>query len=450
MKSSVEKLNDTRVKITVEVPFDELSAEFDQAYAALARQIQVPGFRKGKAPRQLIEARIGRGPVIEQVINDMLPSRYGQAVEENDLNVISQPNVEVTKVEDGKLVEFVAEVDVRPEFEVPKFEDINVTVDAIKTDDAEVDKELDRLRERFSTLKTSRAKAAKDLVLTIDLSATHNGEEIKEASAEGLTYIVGSGDFIEGLDEAVTGLKTGESATFTATLPNGDHAGEEGEITVTVQGVKKRVLPEANDEFAQEASEFDTIEELRADLAETVEERAKQAQAMAIRDEVLKAALDKVSFELPESLVEEQTQAQMQQLLAQVGGNEELLDNLLSAQDMDRAKFEEQTRESSRNNVRTQIFLDALSDIEQPEVTNDEFTQHILFTAQNYGMDPREFIQRINEAGQMGTLMADLRRGKALASAICKVTVTDSEGNNIDPSEYYGEEDAEQADSEEN
>ncbi|PRQ11702.1 trigger factor [Corynebacterium sp. 13CS0277] len=445
MKSSVEKLNDTRVKITVEVPFDELSAEFDQAYAALSRQVQVPGFRKGKAPRQLIEARIGRGPVIEQVINEMLPSRYSQAVQANELNVLSQPVIDVTKVEDGELVEFTAEVDVRPEIEVPNFEDISVTVDAVATDEAAVDAELDRLRARFATEKAVEGPAAEGHILTIDLSAAVDGKEIPEASEEGLTYLVGSKDFIEGLDEAVTGLSAGESATFDASIPAGEHSGETGQVTVKVTAVRERVLPEVNDEFVQEASEFDTVDALRADLAETVEERAKTQQAMAIRDAVLDAALEKTEFALPESLIEEQANGQIQSLIAQVGGDENMLNMVLGAQGMDRETFEKQARESATTNVRTQLFLDALAEIEQPEVTNEEFTQHIVFTAQNYGMQPQEFVERLNQAGQLGTVMADLRRGKALASAICKVTVTDSEGASVDPKEYYGEDDAEAA-----
>ena len=270
MKSSVEQQSATRVKITVEVPFDELKPEFDKAHEALAQQVQIPGFRKGKAPAKLIEARIGRGPILEQVLNEMVPSRYGQAVEEHDLKVIGQPDVDVTKLEDGELVEFTAEVDVRPEIELPDFADISVEVDALKADDEAVQAELDNLLARFGTL-TGVERAVEDGdFISIDLSATVDGEELEEASTEGLSYQVGSDDLIDGLDDAVIGLAQGESKEFGTKLVAGEHEGEDAQVTVTVQSVKVRELPDADDEFAQMASEFDTCLLYTSDAADDI------------------------------------------------------------------------------------------------------------------------------------------------------------------------------------
>ncbi|MFD5868155.1 trigger factor [Corynebacterium sp. NPDC060344] len=439
MKSSVEQQSATRVKITVEVPFDELKPEFDKAHEALSQQVQIPGFRKGKAPAKLIEARVGRGPILEQVLNEMVPSRYGQAVEEHDLKVIGQPEVDVTKLEDGDVVEFTAEVDVRPEIELPDFSDISVEVDALTADDDAVQAELDNLLARFGTL-TGVERAVEDGdFISIDLSATVDGEELEEASTEGLSYQVGSGDLIDGLDEAVTGLAQGESKEFGTKLVAGEHEGEDAQVTVTVQSVKVRELPEADDEFAQMASEFDTIDELREDLAKQVETTKKGEQAQQIRDKVLAAALEKTEVPLPEGVVKEQVDGQLQQLLGQFGGDEAVLNTMLEAQGTTREQFDADSRTSAEEAVRTQLFLDELAEAEQPEVSQQELTDHILFTAQSYGMDPNQFIQQIQQSGQLGNLFADVRRGKALAVSILKATVKDSEGNDIDVAEFFGE-----------
>ena len=446
MKSSVEQQSATRVKITVEVPFDELKPEFDKAHEALSQQVQIPGFRKGKAPAKLIEARVGRGPILEQVLNEMVPSRYGQAVEEHDLKVIGQPEVDVTKLEDGDVVEFTAEVDVRPEIELPDFSDISVEVDALKADDEAVQSELDNLLARFGTL-TGVERAVEDGdFISIDLSATVDGEELEEASTEGLSYQVGSGDLIDGLDEAVTGLAQGESKEFGTKLVAGDHEGEDAQVTVTVQSVKVRELPDADDEFAQMASEFDTIDELREDLAKQVENTKKGEQAQQIRDKVLAAALEKTEVPLPEGVVKEQVDGQLQQLLGQFGGDEAVLNSMLEAQGTTREQFDADSRTSAEEAVRTQLFLDELAEAEQPEVSQQELTDHILFTAQSYGMDPNQFIQQIQQSGQLGNLFADVRRGKALAVSILKATVKDTDGNDIDVAEFFGEAEAADAD----
>ncbi len=449
MKSSVDQLNDTRVKVTVEVPFSELGPELDKAYQALAQQINIPGFRRGKAPRQLIDARVGRGPVLEQVVNDMLPTRYGQAIEELDIKALGQPNIDITKLEDGDVIEFVAEVDVRPEFDLPDFSDISVEVPALGSTEERIDHELEHLRERFGSLKTVDREAGDEDFITLNLSATVDGEEIEDAKVEDMSYRVGSGDLIEGLDDAVKGLKADESATFTSKLVFGEYADKDAEVTVTVTAVKERELPELDDDFAQMASEFDTVEELRADLASSAEESAKAEQAASIREEVLKVALEKTQFPLPASVVDEQVNAQVQQLMGQLGGDEALFEKLLEAQGTSREEFNEQTRTSAEEAVRTQLFLDVLAEKEEPEVTQDELNDHIVFTARRYGVEPQQFLMQLQQSGQLLNLVSDVRRGKALANAICSVTVKDSDGNDVDPKIYFGDEEETAQDSDE-
>ena len=449
MKSSVDQLNDTRVKVTVEVPFSELGPELDKAYQALAQQINIPGFRRGKAPRQLIDARVGRGPVLEQVVNDMLPTRYGQAIEELDIKALGQPNIDITKLEDGDVIEFVAEVDVRPEFDLPDFSEISVEVPALGSTEERIDHELEHLRERFGSLKTVDREAGDEDFITLNLSATVDGEEIEDAKVEDMSYRVGSGDLIEGLDDAVKGLKADESATFTSKLVFGEYADKDAEVTVTVTAVKERELPELDDDFAQMASEFDTVEELRADLASGAEESAKAEQAASIREEVLKVALEKTQFPLPASVVDEQVNAQVQQLMGQLGGDEALFEKLLEAQGTSREEFNEQTRTSAEEAVRTQLFLDVLAEKEEPEVTQDELNDHIVFTARRYGVEPQQFLMQLQQSGQLLNLVSDVRRGKALANAICSVTVKDSDGNDVDPKIYFGDEEETSQDSDE-
>ncbi|MER0068148.1 trigger factor [Corynebacterium sp. KPL3806] len=439
MKTTVDKLSDTRVKLTVNVPFAELDQEIDQAYAAIAQQVSIPGFRKGKAPRQLIDARFGRGPILEQVVNDMLPSRYEQAVQSEDLKVIGQPDVDISKIEDKDFVEFTAEVDIRPEFEVPDFSEISVIVPAIKAGEEDVDKALEDLAERFGELKDTKRKMKTGDYAIIDITAEVDGEKIEEASTEGLSYSIGDDNLIKGLDTALRGMKTGEDNEFTSTIQSGEHKDEEATFKVHVQQTKERKLPDMDDEFAQMASEYDTIEELREATKTEVEESKKAEQAGQIRDEVLKAALADVDFELPQSVVDEQAHAQLHQILGQLAHDEKALAQLLEAQGTSREEFDKQTREQAEESVRTQIFLDAVAEKEEPEVSQRELSDHILFTAQSYGMDPNQFIQQLQSNGQIANLFSDVRRGKALAAAICRTTVKDEEGNDVDVEQYFGE-----------
>ncbi|MEB8326381.1 trigger factor [Dietzia kunjamensis] len=445
MKSTVEQLNPTRVKITVEVPFAELEPDFAKAYKSLAGQVNIPGFRPGKAPAKLLESRIGRPAVLEQVINDMIPSRYSQAVDEHELVVLAQPEIEVTKLEDNDVVEFTAEVDIRPEITLPTFEDLEVTVEAPETDEAAVDAELDNLRARFGTLKGVERGATTGDFLSVDLAATVDGEPVDEASTEGLSYELGSGTLVEGLDDAAEGLKAGESKEFTSSLVAGDHAGKEAVITVTVQSVKERELPEADDEFAQMASEFDTLDELKADLTEKVAQQAKAGLAGEIRDKVLDALMEATDVPTPEAVVESEAHAQMHQLIDQFGGDASILDQALAAEGTDRETFEAETREGAARAIRSQLLLDAVAEQNSTDVSQEELTQHILFQAQRYGMDPNQFVQQIQQAGQLGSLFSDVRRSKALADVIQKVTVKDTEGNVVDTTEFFGTVEADSA-----
>lgn len=442
MKSSVEKLSATSVKLTVTVPFDELTHEIDQAYAAIAQQVTIPGFRKGKAPRQLIDARFGRGPILEQVVNDMLPSRYQQAVVENELTPLGQPEIEVTRIEDKELVEFVASLDVAPEITLPDFSEVSVTVPTLEVSDDAIDEEIEHLRVRFAELKDKKEgkPLKKGNFALIDVVAEVDGERYEDACAEGISYELGSEELYEGLDDALTGLSAGEDTEFETTLATDERGTVPATLKVHVEAVKKRVLPEVDEEFVQLASEFDTVEELREGTRKDLTEKRKQEQATALRDKVLESVLEDTSFELPERIVEQQVRNQLQQLLGQMANDESTLNYVLEQQGTSREDFDAEQRSAAEKAVRTQLFLDALAEQEQPEVSRDDMAEHIMYTAMSYGMDPNQFVEQVTRSGQIASLAADVRRGKALAAAICRVSATDEDGAEIDPREYFGEE----------
>ncbi|UAK38703.1 trigger factor [Gordonia bronchialis] len=445
MKSTVEQLTPTRVKLNVEVPFEELSAEFDRTYRSLAQQIRIPGFRPGKAPAKLIEARVGRDSILAQVVNDALPGKYSEAVAETETKAIGQPEIDLSELKYGESVTFTAEVDVRPEIDLPDYSTLAVEVDPIEIEDDAVDEQLEGLRARFGTLKGVDRGAQDGDFVSIDLAAEVDGEPVDEASTEGLSHEVGSGQLIDGLDEALVGLKAGESKVFTTKLVAGDHAGEDAQVTVTVNSVKERELPEVDDEFAQMASEFDTVDELKESLRERVTQSKKVEQANAIRDKVLDALLDTVEVPLPEKVVEGEIEGQQHQVIHALGHDDEQLAKFLEAQGTTREEWDAEARTEAEKSVRTQLLLDAIAEQQETEVSQDELTQQIIFQAQRYGMQPQEFIQQLTQANQVGAVYADVRRGKALAGIVGQVTVTDTNGATVDTSEFFGDDNDEAA-----
>ncbi|MGO4443749.1 trigger factor [Mycobacterium sp. 2YAF39] len=445
MKSTVEKLSPTRVRINVEVPFTELEPEFDKAFKALAGQVRLPGFRPGKAPRKLLEARFGREAMMDQVVSDAVPGRYSEAVTTSDLRPIGQPEIEVTKKEYGEDLEFTAEVDIRPEIELPDLNALKVTVDAIEVDDDEVDTELQNLRARFGTL-TGVDRAAQDGdFVSIDLSATVNGEDLPEAATQGLSHEVGSGQLIEGLDEAIIGLKEGETRVFTTKLVAGEHADEDAQVTVTVQSVKERELPEADDEFAQLASEFDTIDELKNSLTEQVSQTKRIQQAELIRDKVLETLLEQVDVPLPENIVQGQVDEALHNAIHGLDHDEERFAEALAAQGSSREEFDTDNRANAEKGVRTQLLVDAIADKLDIQVGQNDITQRLIMMSQQYGMEPQQLLAALQENNQLAALFADVRRGLAVAQVVEDATVTDSKGEVVNTSEFFAREGAEAA-----
>ncbi|MDT0351586.1 trigger factor [Pseudonocardia charpentierae] len=458
MKSTVERLSPTRVRINVEVPFDELKPDFDRAYRKIAQQVRIPGFRPGKAPARILEARLGRGVVLDEVVNAAIPAKYSEAVTSADeVNPIGRPDIEVTEIADGDHLAFTAEVDVRPEISLPDLDGITVTVDDVEVDEAAVKEELDNLRGRFGTLSGVERPAGDDDFVLLDLSATVDGEPVEEASTSGFSYQVGQGGLIDGLDEAVRGLSAGESATFTSQLVAGEFAGKDAEITAAVTAVKERELPEADDEFAQLASEFDTLDELTDDLRTRLGQVRRMEQVTQARDKVLEALVDATDVPLPESVVTAEVESRVHDAVHAFDHDDDRFTQFLDAQGKSREEFDADVRTEAERNVKTRLVLDALAEQEQVSVNDQELTERIIYQAQQYQMPPEEFVRRIQEAGQLGAVYSDVRRSKALIAAVAAATVTDESGGPVDLSDLIGsadesdesdESDAEQADAE--
>jgi trigger factor len=442
VKSTVEQLSPTRVKINVEVPFDELKPNFDRAYRKLAQQVRIPGFRPGKAPARILESRLGRGVVLDEVVNEAIPAKYSEAVTAEEVRPLGRPEIEVTEIKDGEQLAFTAEVDVRPVFDLPDASAFAVTVDDVAVTDEEVVEQLDALRARFGTLTGVERPAGKDDFVVVDLSATVDGKDIEEAATTGLSYQIGSGGLIDGIDEALTGLSADESTTFTTTLVAGEHANSEAAVTAKVTAVKERELPEADDEFAQLASEFDTLDELRDDLKDRLGKAKRMQQAAQARDKVLEALLEATEVPLPVSVLDAELEVRTHDAIHAFDHDEARFAEWLTEQGQTREEFDAEAKKDAERSVKTQLVLDAIADAEEVGVSDMELTQQIVSQAQRFGIAPEEFLQRTQQAGQLGAVYADVRRGKALAGVVRQATVTDEAGAEVDLSEFLGGDDA--------
>ncbi|QEE61470.1 trigger factor [Salinibacterium sp. dk2585] len=421
MKTTLEKLNPTRAKLVISISPEDLKPSIDKAYKAIAEQISIPGFRKGKVPPAIIDQRVGRAEVLNQAVNEGLDGFYRTAAEEHSLRPLGRPEADVTALPELKDfsgdLEVTVEVDVRPEFTLPSLEGLELTVDAVEVSDEEVEEELNGLLARFGTLVTVERPAKTGDFAQIDLVATIDGNEVD--TAKGISYEVGSGELIEGIDEALDTLTAGETTTFEAPLLGGDNAGQNALITVTLNAVKERELPAADDDFAQIASQFDTIDELKADLREQLGKRKAMGQGTQARDQIVDKLLEQVEIPVPEKLVEDEVHRHLE--------NENRLED-----DEHRAEV----KESSEKTFRTQILLDAVVEAEEVKVGQNELTQYLIQGAAQYNMEPGEFIQILDQNGQIPGMIGEVARGKALAKVLAKAKVVDSNGAEVDLSAF--------------
>ncbi len=433
MKSAVETLSPTRAKLTVEVPFEELKPSLDAAYQQIAKQINIPGFRRGKVPPMVIDRQVGRGAVLDQAINEVLPQKYVEALQANDLVPLAQPEIEVTKLEDNDTLEFTAEVDVKPTFDLPDYEGVEAQVaDEFAVADADVEEQAQALRERFATLLDVERPAADGDFVTIDLKATQDGEVVEGAEVAGMSYQVGRGGMIDGLDEALAGMSAGEEKTFTSQLVGGDLVGESVEVAVAVTGVQEQQLPELDDEFAQMASEFDTAEELTADLRERLGRGKRLEQAAAARDAVLEKLLEAVAIPLPDTVVTDELNARRQSVEQQLAYTGMTMEAYLEEEGQTHDEFEAELERRVRDAISAQFILDEIAKKEELGLEQSELQEHLMRRAQQSGQDPQEFVNHMVEHNHLPELVQEILRGKALALVVESATVTDADGSVIE------------------
>ena len=431
MKTDVEELSPTRVKMTIEVPFEELKPNLDKAYREVARQVRIPGFRPGRVPPRVIDTRVGRGAVLEQAVNEAVPEFYNKAVAEHDVVPVSQPDLEVTRLEDGEQLAFTAEVDVRPNFDLPDLDSLSVTVDNAEVDPDQVEEYLGSLRERFASLKgVDRAAETGDFV-SIDLAATIDGEPVDDAQATGISYEVGTEGILDGLDAALAGMSAGEGKTFTAELGGGQHAGMSADVQVTVNSVKVKELPELDDEFAQSASEFDTVGELRASTRKQLESLRRTGQAGQARERLLEALVDQLDIPLPERIVEAEVEQRHHNLQDQLYRNGLSMADYLKSADTTQDKISADFEADARRAVKAQFILDKIAAQEDLKVTGEQLSAFVTEQAYRMGVSPDRLAQQLSDSNQLGYVAADVLRGNALTWVAENARVVDEAGRPV-------------------
>jgi len=414
LKSTVEKLSPTRVKLSVDVEFSELKPHIDGAYKTLSEKINIPGFRKGKVPAAMIDQRVGRGAVLDEAINAALPSFYSQAAKENDVLVIGRPNVDITELKDNEKLSFTVEVDIRPEIALPKFSEIKIEVDDVAVKYKDVADQLESLRIRFGTLTTVEKSVANGDFVSIDLVATKDDKEIDGGSAKEISYEVGSASMIDGLDEALSGLEVGQSKSFDTALV-GMADGEKATVKVTVKAVKNRELPPLDDAFAKLASEFETLDELKADLTTRITKVKELEQGAQARDFLVEKLLSEVDIPLPAEIIE----AEVNDHLEKEGRLED---------DKHRAEVNDEVKAT----ITREFLLDSIVKAEAVSVNESELTEYLVRAASRYGMTPDQFIKEVSQAGQITTMVAEVARAKAIAQVLGKVKIVDKSGKKVD------------------
>lgn len=441
MKSTVETLSPTRVRFAIEVPFAELEPSLKKAYREIGAQVTIPGFRKGKVPPAIIDQRVGRETILTEAVQEAIPEQILAAVRAHEVRTLGRPEVEITEFADGAPLRFTAEVDVRPEITLPDLDAIEVTVDEVTVADEDVESQLDGLRQRFATLKTVERAAGRGDFVQIDLAATVNGAEVPGGTASNLSHEVGSDQLLPGLDEAIEGMSAGASTTFTTTLAGGDYAGQDAEVALTVRTVKERELPDVDDDFAQLASEFDTLPELRADLAERLKRVKKVEQLYSARDKALAALVEASDVPAPDGIVKDEVESRKTAMTDQLERMGTTLEDYLAMENKTEDELDGELTSAAREGVKIQLLLDAFADAEEIQVTDDEYGHEVVHRAQRAGVAPQQYYDQLVRAGMAASVYGDVRRGKALAAILERVSLKDTSGEAISLAELREDED---------
>jgi trigger factor len=438
VKSTVETLSPTRVRLAIEVPFAELEPSLKKAYRDIAAQVTIPGFRKGKVPTTVIDQRFGRGTVLNEAVQDAIPTNIVAAVREHEVRSLGRPSVEITELTDGEALKFTAELDVRPELILPDLSTIEVTVDEVEIGDSEIDEQLSSLRDRFATLKTVERAAQVGDFVQLDLAATVDGEEVPGGTATNISHEVGSNQLLPGLDEAVVGLGAGDATTFTSELVGGEFAGRTADVSVTVRGVKEKQLPPLDDDFAQLASEFDTLEELREDLRTRLTKVKRVEQLYAARDKALNALVEASEVPAPEGVVSDEVEQRKQSMVDELERVGASLEEYLTAEGKTEEEIDAELTTAATEGVKIQLVLDTVAEREKIEVSDDEFGHEIVHRAQRAGLGAQAYYDQLVRSGMAAAVYGDVRRGKALGVVLERIKITDGSGAPVSVEDLRG------------
>jgi trigger factor len=419
MQTTVENTDKHTVKLTIEVPTDEIEKDLDKAYRSIANQVKIPGFRKGKVPKQIIDAQVGRETVVEEFISESVPRYYRRALNDEELAPIAEPEIDLEPYEDGKPLVFTATVEVRPRLDLKEidYKALKVKMPSTDVTDEEVGQWIDRLRERFAELEPVERPAALEDFVTIDIKALQGSDPVEAATRTDYLYFVGSEEFGPKMDQEVAGKKAGDILKFKAELPQrfGDElGGKPTNFQVLVKDVKARRLPEADDEFAKTASEFDTLDQLSDDLRERLRELKEREAQGVLRDRVLQVMIDGVDVDIPDSLIEEETEHRIHHATERAERAGISVEKMLEAQGWDEARLREDSREHAIRAIKSDLALEGVARAEKLQVTADEMGAEIAALAQAYRRDPKELAKALDRSGQIVTLAGDIIRGKAL------------------------------------
>jgi trigger factor len=443
VKSTVETLSPTRVKLAIEVPFAELEPSLKKAYREIARQVNVPGFRQGRVPAAVIDQRIGRGAVLNEAVQEAIPEQILAAVREHEVRSLGRPEVEITEFADGAPLRFTAELDVRPQFNLPDLSTISVTVDEIQLSDEEIEEQAHALRERFATLKTVERSAQVGDYVQIDLAATVDGQEVPGGSASNVSHEVGSGQLLPGLDEVLAGMGAGDSTTFQTELVGGDFAGRQADVAVTVRTVKEKQLPPLDDDFAQLASEFDTLAELREDLRQRLTRVKRVEQLYAARDKALDELVKATEVPAPQGVVAEEVDSRKQAMADELERISVTFEDYLASEGKTQDEVDAELTAAATNGVKIQLVLDTLAEQEDVQVSDEEFGHEVVHRAQRLGLSPQQYYDQLVRSGVAAAVFGDVRRGKALTLLLERVKITDSAGNPVSIEDLRGVAEAE-------
>jgi trigger factor len=432
--TSVEELDDNKVRLHVSISAVEFERAIDAAFRKLATEVKIPGFRPGKAPRKLLEARLGADVARDQALRDSLPTYYAQAVQSEALDTIAAPDIDITAGQDGGDVEFDAVVEVRPVVKLSDYESLRVEIPAPSISDEAVDSQVDALRERFADLEESARPLADGDYAQIDIKGYVHDEAVDALTATDYLYEVGSGLLVPKLDEELTGKRPGDILKFNDKLPErfGDRAGEEVAFQVLVKEAKRKVLPDVTDEWASEASEFDTVEELRDDIRRRLELVGRVQAQMAARDKVLDAVSDLVTIDLPDALVQQEMEQRLHDMAHRLEAQGVTIQQYLAATGTEEQELVQQMRGAAERGVRADLALRAVAAQEGIEASDEELHQEIERIAERLEEKPAKVRRDLDRRGILEAVRSDIARGKALRFLVDHADVVDEAGNPLD------------------